>query len=747
LIRKIELLAPGGEVDAIKAAILAGADAVYCGLDKFNARNRATNISFQQLQGILRLAHQHNCAIYITLNILIIDSEIPALFKLLNKLVNTSIDGIIIQDLGLFYLLHKYFPSLEIHASTQLTTHNEGQIPFLGQLHAERVNLSREMNLKEIKSLSRLAHKNNISTEVFVHGSNCLSFSGACYMSSVINGNSGNRGRCSQPCRDQYITTAAGKNYPLNLKDLSAFYELQELAEAGVDSLKIEGRIKKYDYVFTIVKTWREQLDAYQNNSALSADNSALFKVFNRDFSNGLLKGELHKELFIDNPRDHSIQHLSEIQDFSNAEDQENAALAFYKEKEALKKAVLTKINNCSIEKGALSIKVSGKKGFPLKIQVKSPEESFEMYSSLPLKETQKNQLDKHQILKRLKSINDTAFEINHLDLKGLDPNVFIPFNELTALKKRILYVLMNNRDFIEPIPHPVLTKPIPCPTKPRLSVLCSSANELRLFQQTKASLYYQLPNSLGAESAHLLLLFKENPRLIPWFPSIIIGDDYENAVTFLREANPRQIVTNNTGIAFEAYKMGIPWIAGPYLNIVNSFSLISLKENFHCKGAFISNELNQEQIKRIKRPENFELYFSIFHPMVLMTCRQCLFHQVSGCEKNLHNNSCQNNCEKSKSITNLRGESFFIEKSKGNLHTIYAEKHYLNTGIIKDIPDHFSNFMIDLRKIKTNTQIKKDPLELIALFENCLHDAPRAIEQLHKYIYPSSFLPYRNGI
>ena len=126
--RKIELLAPGGEINSIKAAILGGANAIYCGLEKFNARNRAANISFDDLHGILRLAHKHNCEIFITLNIIIVENEIPALISLLNKLVNTGIDGVIIQDLGMFYLLSKYFKSLDIHASTQLTTHNAGQI-------------------------------------------------------------------------------------------------------------------------------------------------------------------------------------------------------------------------------------------------------------------------------------------------------------------------------------------------------------------------------------------------------------------------------------------------------------------------------------------------------------------------------------------------------------------------------------------------------------------------------------------
>ena len=219
--RKIELLAPGGDIDSIKAAILAGADAVYCGLNRFNARNRAVNIGFDDLQGILSVAHKHGCSVFLTLNILLVESEIPAIVSILNRLVNTSIDGVIVQDLGMFYLLSSYFKDLKIHASTQLTTHNEGQIRFLSKLNVSRVNLSRELNIHEIKALTSVCHSSNVLAEVFVHGSYCLSFSGICYMSSVHGGNSGNRGRCSQPCRDRYLTTPAGKDYPLNLKDNS----------------------------------------------------------------------------------------------------------------------------------------------------------------------------------------------------------------------------------------------------------------------------------------------------------------------------------------------------------------------------------------------------------------------------------------------------------------------------------------------------------------------------------------------
>ena len=381
----IELLAPGGDTDSIKAAIAAGADAVYCGLDKFNARNRAANISFENLNGILRLAHKKNCRVFLTINILIVESEIPALIRLLNKLINTGIDGVIIQDLGLLYLVSSYFKGLKIHASTQLTTHNQGQIMFLSRLNATRINLCRELNIGEIKTLTAVGHKNNISVEVFVHGSYCICFSGICYLSSAHGGNSGNRGRCSQPCRDQYVTTLAGKIFPLNLKDNSAWSELRELADAGVDSLKIEGRIKKSHYVYTIVDAWRKHLRNFYDQNMLNDDKSALYKVFNRDFSNGFLKGNLHKNMFINNPRDNSAIRLSETYNGSDDENIDKAKGAVYDERTDIINKVENEINRLSIDKAPLEINISGKCGTPLKVSVRTPDTSFEVLSEINL--------------------------------------------------------------------------------------------------------------------------------------------------------------------------------------------------------------------------------------------------------------------------------------------------------------------------------------------------------------------------
>ncbi len=749
--RKLELLAPGGDIDSIKAAIAAGADAVYCGLNKFNARNRATNMNFEDLNGILNLAHKNKCKVFLTLNIIIVGSEIPYLIKLLNKLVNTNIDGVIIQDLGLFYILSKYFKGLKIHASTQLNTHNKGQINFLSRLAATRVNLSRELNINEIKDLTLIGQKNNILTEIFVHGSYCISFSGICYISSVHGGNSGNRGRCSQPCRDRYLTTPEGKNFPLNLKDNCAYFDLRKISDAGVASIKIEGRIKKFSYVYMVVKCWKKQIQNLYSKNRLLNDNSDLYKVFNRDFSNSYLKGDIHKNMFIDNPRDHSILHLCEINNYSTNKKMEEGKLELYAEKEKITANVKNKIKQLNIEKSPLIISISGEIDTPLKVSVKTIDNCFIILSKINLAPKNKKSaakcLNYNILLEKFSTLNDTEYYIKHLELENLQKDLFISFKELSSIKKRILYILNGSKKIIIPIDVPFLKKENTIKKKPGLAILISSQKDLSFCNKTDATIFFQLPNYLKKQYSEFIDLFSKNKKLISWFPSVLIGENYIAAVKFLQQVQPKLIVTNNSGIAYEAYKNQISWIAGPFLNIVNSFSLLCLKENFNACGSFISNEISKHQIKSIICPENFKLYYSIYHPILLLTSRQCLFHQVVGCEKNSIDEKCIQTCNKFSSITNLKKVSLFIEKTKGNYHSIYNNHNFLNTDIVNDLPGFFSRFLIDLSDIKTETKIDIDKSRIITLFENHLNGNLDSEKELKQIIHPSTYTQYKKGI
>lgn len=745
--RKIELLAPGGDIDSIKAAIAAGADAVYCGLNKFNARNRAENITFDDLNGILRLAHKNACEVFLTLNISIVEPEIPDLIRLLNKLVNTSIDGVIIQDLGLFYILSNYFKGLKIHASTQLTTHNQGQLKFLSKLNARRVNLSRELNCSEIKSLTTAAHQNNILTEVFVHGSYCISYSGICYISSVHGGNSGNRGRCSQPCRDEYETTPKGNKFPLNLKDNSAWFDLQELSDAGVDSLKIEGRIKKFHYVYSVVDAYRKQLSNIFNETAESKNNSILYKVYNRDFSNAFLSGDRNKNMFIDNPRDNSATHLAKEYGEVSLENIDKAELALYAEKGEIRTYVKGLTNKMSSDKARVIITVSGKAGKPLQVAIKTPDSSFVLFSETNLGIKGKMPLDKKMLLKRFKAINETEYFIEEMNLENLEEKLFISFKELTAIKNEILFRLRNSKEMHAPVEVPALQNGPHETLNPRLAVLINSETDVELCEQSSAVFYFRLPSDFTNKKARLIELFTNYKKLIPWFPSVLIGENYRVALEFLQQVQPKQIVTNNTGIAIEADILGISWVAGPFLNTTNSYALKCLKENFNCTGAFISNELSRHQIRFIRKPQDFELYYSIYHPILLMSSRQCFFYTTVGCKKTVMDEDCIPSCKKRTTLTNLKKETFFIEKSEGNYNSIYNDNNFLNTKIIRDVPNRFSVFMIDLSNIKTNTKMVVSKLQLIALFENYLQENQGAVEQLQQTVFSGTCSQYKKGI
>ncbi|NRA55078.1 MAG: U32 family peptidase [Gammaproteobacteria bacterium] len=752
--QKIELLAPGGSVDAIKAAIIAGADAVYCGLDTFNARNRAANISFDELVGVIRLAHQYECQIFLTLNIVILEREFKTLSKLLSRLANTTLDGVIVQDIGMFYILKKHFPTLDIHASTQMTTHNIGQIPFLRKLGASRVNLSRELNLREITAINTVAHQNDTLTEVFVHGSLCIAFSGLCYSTSASVGNSGNRGRCSQACREEYETTPSGNNFPLNIKDNSAFFDLPALIEAGVDSFKIEGRIKGSSYVHTVVDSFRKQIDGILETGELVDDGERLYKVFNRDFSNGFLRGDLNQSMFIDNPRDNSKKHaLDKAQQISVVQI-EDPSRAYYDDKNEINATVDDKIKYLNIDKIALNLSFIGQQGQPLTITVTTQEDdnepsSFNVTSTSPLVASDSAGIDAAIVEQRFKVLNNAGFNLVEQNLEQLGSGLVIPYKELTNLKNDIALALNNSKALLPAIelPKVVPNSNVENKSQPKLSILISDLADAALGDTTDADIYFKLPDAYKRDCTKYIDLLNDNPRLIPWFPAVLIGKDYDVAVNILEQVRPKQIVTNNTGIAYKAYELGIEWVAGPFLNTTNSYALMALKEEFNCSGAFISNEINRPQIKNIARPANFKMLYSIYHPILLMTSRQCFFQQSVGCEKPRIDNGCMLSCDKSTSITNLKGVSFAIDKQKAGYPAIYNQDQFLNMEIINDLSDLFDGFMIDLTNIGAGDKQSPDKVALIAQFEQLLSGNTTVESAVNIMVPESTNTQYHTGL
>ena len=259
-------------------------------------------------------------------------------------------------------------------------------------------------------------------------------------------------------------------------------------------------------------------------------------------------------------------------------------------------------------------------------------------------------------------------------------------------------------------------------------------------------SVFFELPDNFSQHRHRYIELFRKHPDIVPWFPPVLIGDDFAAAVTLL-EAGPKHVVANNMGVAHAAWSRGIPWTAGPYLNTTNSYALSCLKEMFNCTGAFISNELNLAQIENINPVENMALHFSIFHPIVLMTSRQCLFHQITGCEKSALDRHCVSACQKSAVLKNTKNISFTVDKRAGNYHRIYFEKHYLNTRIATDAPNMFSSFLVDLKCVATQTQNALTKRDMICLFEKHIKGSVEATETLRLEISPTTCEQYVVGI
>ena len=295
---KPELLAPAGNEACLHAAVSAGADAVYLGLDEFNARRNADNFTLETLPAACEYAHLRGTSIYVTMNIEILPSEFDRAVKLARGIRDVGADGVIVQDIGLAAELVRAVPDLPLHVSTQMNTHSAAGIEAAARLGAKRVTLARELSLAEIADLAQIAADFGMEIETFAHGALCVCYSGQCLMSSMIGGRSANRGLCAQACRLPYELHSARHDgalpapgeHLLSPRDLCTIDLLDQLADAGVASLKIEGRMKSADYVHEVVSVYREVLDSGQ--PATDAHRARLAEAFSRGFTTAYLEGQ-----------------------------------------------------------------------------------------------------------------------------------------------------------------------------------------------------------------------------------------------------------------------------------------------------------------------------------------------------------------------------------------------------------------------------------------------------------------------
>jgi len=395
--KDFELLAPAGSLEILKGVIESGADAVYVGGSMFGARAYANNFTEEELLEAIDFAHLRGVKVYLTVNTLIKNSELSKLYDYLLVYYKRGLDAVIVQDIGVVKAIHEYFPSMEIHTSTQMTVTGADGVRFLSQFGVTRVVMAREVSLAEMK---RIHEETGMELEAFVHGALCYSYSGQCLFSSILGGRSGNRGRCAQPCRLPYTVEGKKDEYILSLKDMCGIKALDKLHDAGVYSLKIEGRMKQLEYACGVVKYYRSYIDSMK--PVTDADYDRIKALGNRC-------GFTDRYYFDHNGSD----------------------MVTY-----VKPNFVSNAAEPSPEKKKLSIEgeLVLREGEPGSLTVKRGDVTYKA-SIEPVSAALKAPLDKKAAIDRINKTGDTDFEFSHIKAQ-IGENVFVPNGALNKLRR-----------------------------------------------------------------------------------------------------------------------------------------------------------------------------------------------------------------------------------------------------------------------------------------------------------------------
>lgn len=424
----VELLAPGGSYESVIAAYNAGADAVYTGGMMFGARAGADNLTTEQLIDAINYAHIHGRKLFLTVNTLLKDREIEEqLFDYIAPLYENGLDAVIVQDIGVIKFLRECFPDLNIHASTQMTIFGKETVEELKKLGVSRIVTPRELSISEIKNISDNC---DIEIESFVHGALCYCYSGQCFLSSYIGGRSGNRGRCAQPCRMEYdVITADGvinkgnNKYILSPKDICTLNILPQIIKSGVYSLKIEGRMKKTEYITGVVSIYRKYIDMYLNNpdsyKVQASDIEKLSDLFNR---NGFNESYYNQ---------HNGKNMISLKkpEFRK----ENKELTEY-----LKKTYIGRLLKRKID-----VNIICKKNAPFEIWTDINGKTISVTGDIP-GEALNKPLDKNAIEKQIRKTGNTDFLVGKCDIQ-LDEGLFIPLGAINELRRKFLEKVTDN--------------------------------------------------------------------------------------------------------------------------------------------------------------------------------------------------------------------------------------------------------------------------------------------------------------
>ena len=510
LARGPELLAPAGSLDAVRAAFANGADAVYLGVGRFNARDEGAQISFEDLDRACRIAHGRGGRVYLTLNTLVKTHELADALELLGECVDRGIDAVLVQDLGLVRLIRGLYPALAVHGSTQMSVHDAAAARVVREMGAERVVLARENTLDDIRAIHAVVPE--VGLETFVHGALCISYSGQCFMSGMISERSANRGSCAQSCRKDYVlhdSTGAelDRGYLISAKDLGAYDHLQAIADAGVGCLKIEGRKKKPEYVATVTRAYREFLDRIAQGTfapPVVEETDELVQIFSRGFTGGMYGGREGREYVTrTHPDNHGLDlgvvvgtdgneliievrspvHEGDGLGFEPATGAApDASMGFSvrsvrtlagrpgsirqaitgrgsvpagwrvirtADTELLSKAKASFASVASegpVATEGLTARVFGSAGGSLKLILASSDDSEQLESSTMLRPATAHALDEAQLRAQLGRLGGTPFALGAIDTAGLAAGLFLPVSELNRMRQAAVSALSERR-------------------------------------------------------------------------------------------------------------------------------------------------------------------------------------------------------------------------------------------------------------------------------------------------------------
>lgn len=639
----MELLAPAGSMEALRAAVCNGADAVYLGADTFNARMNARNFSAADLQEAVVYCHVRGVKVHLTLNTLVLDREMPRAAELIRLAASCGVDAFIVQDLGMVSLCRQLAPDMPIHASTQMSIHSLEGVMEAAALGCSRVVLARELPAEEI---AHICKKSPVEIEVFVHGALCMCYSGQCYLSSVIGRRSGNRGQCAQPCRLPYgYGRFESTRYPLSLKDNCLAGELDELRRMGVASIKIEGRMKRPEYVAIVTRAYRTVLNG---GKLTPSDLQELETAFSRQgFTDGYFRGQTGSDMF------------GRRQEGEDTADLFASARATYEQGEP--------------QRIGVRFYAMIRRGEPAQLAVEDPDGNLCRTRGPVPEQAVYRSLTPQDLEQQLKKTGGTPYLCTAVR-SSLDPDLMLPASAINAMRRDVIAELTAKRGRAAPARLNAYDEPPRydgIAGEPQLTIAVRTAGQItsRMLSMKPTVLY--VPLSELAEHPDLPQRVSVETQLAAILPRVIWSGELAPVARQLRtvyEMGVRQVLAGNLGQLHIARAAGFA-VRGDFgLNIVNSRAMRYLREQ-GLDSQLLSFELTLPQIRDISKAVPAELL--IYGRLPLMLMENCVMKNRTGiC-------ACQTGTVR---LVDRVGEEFPIVKDPGTCRNVLlnGKKLYL---------------------------------------------------------------------